>query len=146
MLAKGEIGRSKTIPSLAAITFVPVAWDSLSASWSWHRWVRGSLPGAFLLGAGLGITPSPCVTPVAMSVLAYASASGEVARGAALLFAFGLGHGIILFLLAAFAGVLQGMVRWRAWLRLLNPLMGISLMGFGFYLLTWGRHLFQHTM
>jgi cytochrome c-type biogenesis protein len=81
-----------------------------------RRRTQGSgVPGALLLGALLGTVMSPCATPplVAALVLAGSGAITDASpwQGAALLSAYGLGHGALLLVAGALPGIAQGMIR-----------------------------------
>lgn len=62
----------------------------------------GSVTGAAMLGFGSALVVGPCVTPPLAAALIYAASTGEAWRGAAALFALGLGMGLPLLLLGAF--------------------------------------------
>lgn len=66
------------------------------------RGVRGPL-GALLVGVVFALAWSPCIGPTLAAVLTIAATGGEAARGAILLAAFGLGIGVPLIVVAAFA-------------------------------------------
>lgn len=103
------------------------------------RWHRSSLPRAFLGGMGVGIVPSPCATPVVMAVSAYLVPSQQYGLAAWVLFFFGLGHGFPSLLSAFLAGSLKS----SPWARLVNPVLGLVLVGLGFYFLWQGPELFR---
>jgi len=91
--------------------------------------------GAFLLGMVFGVVASPCTTPVLVAVLAMVSASGEIYYGAALLFVYGLGHGMPLLAAGTFAAGLKQLARLRAWTRWINYFSGGLLILAGLYFL-----------
>ncbi len=62
----------------------------------------GSVAGAALLGFGSSLIVGPCVTPPLAAALLYAVQTGEATKGAAALFALGLGMGLPLIAVGAF--------------------------------------------
>ncbi|MFQ5816171.1 MAG: cytochrome c biogenesis CcdA family protein [Candidatus Hydrothermarchaeaceae archaeon] len=70
------------------------------------------LGSAFLLGLSLGIVWIPCVGPILGSVLAYATIQGNVARGSLLLFAYGMGLGLSLLVIAYGGKYTGGKLEW----------------------------------
>lgn len=62
----------------------------------------GSVVGAAVLGFGSALIVGPCITPPLAAALLYAVQSGEAAKGAAALFALGLGMGLPLIAVGAF--------------------------------------------
>jgi thiol:disulfide interchange protein DsbD len=73
----------------------------------------GSIGGAALLGFGSALIVGPCVTPPLAAALLYVAQTGDLARGAAALFALGLGMGVPLLAFGTFgAGLLPKSGRW----------------------------------
>lgn len=62
----------------------------------------GSVAGAAMLGFGSALIVGPCVTPPLAAALLYAVQSGEAVKGAAALFALGLGMGLPLLAVGVF--------------------------------------------
>ncbi|MBI2302215.1 MAG: sulfite exporter TauE/SafE family protein [Armatimonadetes bacterium] len=87
----------------------------------------GSFVGALLLGMLFGLIASPCATPILAVILSAAAAKGRPLFGAALLFAYAVGHGLPLLVLGLFAGA-------AARLRQLGPHMGRVRQGSGWLL------------
>jgi len=76
---------------------------------------RGSVGGAALLGFGSALIVGPCVTPPLAAGLLYVAQTGDLARGAAALFALGLGMGVPLLAFGTFgAGLLPKSGPWLA--------------------------------
>ena len=74
---------------------------------------RGSIGGAALLGFGSALIVGPCVTPPLAAALLYVAQTGDLARGAAALFALGLGMGVPLLAFGTFgAGLLPKSGPW----------------------------------
>lgn len=63
---------------------------------------RGPLAGAAMLGFGSALIVGPCVTPPLAAAMLYSIETGEAARGAAALFALGLGMGLPLIAVGTF--------------------------------------------
>jgi cytochrome c biogenesis protein CcdA len=81
----------------------------LSLPARWHRWLSGAGSwGAFALGALVSSVMSPCATPALAAALAVAGAGAAFGEsmwwGAALLLAYGLGHGLLLLVAGALPG------------------------------------------
>lgn len=73
----------------------------------------GSIGGAALLGFGSALIVGPCVTPPLAAALLYVAQTGDLARGAAALFALGLGMGMPLLAFGTFgAGLLPKSGPW----------------------------------
>ncbi len=90
---------------------LPASWaERLSAGAAVQR---GSIGGAALLGFGSALIVGPCVTPPLAAALLYVAQTGDLARGAAALFALGLGMGVPLLAFGTFgAGMLPKSGRW----------------------------------
>ncbi|MGL5165094.1 MAG: protein-disulfide reductase DsbD [Afipia sp.] len=90
---------------------LPARWaDRLSGSVSG---TGGSIGGAALLGFGSALIVGPCVTPPLAAALLYVAQTGDLARGAAALFALGLGMGMPLLAFGTFgAGLLPKSGPW----------------------------------
>jgi thioredoxin:protein disulfide reductase len=90
---------------------LPASWaERLSAGAAGNR---GSIGGAALLGFGSALIVGPCVTPPLAAALLYVAQTGDLARGAAALFALGLGMGVPLLAFGTFgAGLLPKSGPW----------------------------------
>jgi thiol:disulfide interchange protein DsbD len=87
----------------------------------------GPLLGAAALGFTSALIVGPCVTPPLAAALLYVAQTGDTARGAAALFALGLGMGFPLILVGSFgAGILP---RAGAWLVTIRQLFGLVFLG-----------------
>jgi len=94
-----------------------------------------SLGGAFGTGLLLSLVIGPCGTPVLASVLSYAAYKQNFTYGALLLFIYGLGTGLPLVLVGTATGGLLKRLDCSCFGRLLDPIIGSSLLLLGFYLL-----------
>jgi thioredoxin:protein disulfide reductase len=75
----------------------------------------GSVGGAAIMGFGSALIVGPCVTPPLAAALVYVAQTGDVLRGAAALFALGLGMGLPLLAFGTFgAGILPKSGPWLA--------------------------------
>jgi cytochrome c biogenesis protein CcdA len=103
---------------------------------NWKPRVAGPL-GAFLLGAVFGIVSSPCATPVLVALLGLVATQGEVAYGISLLFAYALGHCVLMLAAGTFTGLVtvwaqsRGLMAFSAGLK---KVLGLLLMVTGAYL------------
>lgn len=97
---------------------------------------RGPL-GAVSLGSAFALGWTPCVGPVLASILATASGTGTVARGAVLLFAYSLGLGVPFVALAHWIDRGGRTPRWlRRHSRRIEVAGGVLLVAMGIALVT----------
>ena len=94
-----------------------------------------SLGGAFGSGLLLSLIIGPCGTPVLASVLSYAAYKQNFVYGGLLLFLYGLGTGLPLILVGTAGGQLLRRLDCSHYGRLVDPILGSSLLLLGFYLL-----------
>jgi thiol:disulfide interchange protein DsbD len=73
--------------------------------------------GAFAMGLVGGLIAAPCTGPFLAGLLAYVATTANVAGGGALLYVYGLGMGILFFVLAAFAVSLPKSGRWMEYVK-----------------------------
>ncbi|MEO8846790.1 MAG: cytochrome c biogenesis protein CcdA [Kofleriaceae bacterium] len=81
--------------------------------------------GAFAMGLVGGLIAAPCTGPFLASLLIYVSTSGNALGGGGLLFVYGLGMGVLFFVLAAFAVALP---KSGAWMDAVKSIGGIGLL------------------
>ncbi|HCM40277.1 MAG TPA: hypothetical protein DIS93_09925 [Bdellovibrionales bacterium] len=91
--------------------------------------------GAFVLGASSGFIAAPCTTPVLAVILAYIAKTQSVGLGLALMFAFSVGLGTLLLVIAAFTGALQVLPRAGKWMKTIKTASGLLLLLFADYLI-----------
>ncbi|MDP5218955.1 cytochrome c biogenesis protein CcdA [Ruegeria sp. 2205SS24-7] len=98
---------------------------------------RVSIMGAYVLGLAFAFGWTPCVGPVLAAILFTAAGTDTAWRGAALLFAYGVGM-TAPFVLAAYLvrPFMQWMVRFRKHLGLIEKAMGGLLILFGLLIAT----------
>lgn len=88
---------------------------------------RRGLAGAFAMGLVLGPISAPCVGPFIGTVLVAIAQDGRVLLGAALLFTFALGMGVLFMAVGVFSAALP---RSGDWLVRLKQGMGLVVLGF----------------
>ena len=87
---------------------------------------KGAL-GAFLMGAASGLVAAPCVGPVLIVILGIAAASQSTWWGAALLFSYSLGLGILFLVLGTFSGLIKKLPRSGDWLKVVKLVIAVAL-------------------
>jgi thiol:disulfide interchange protein DsbD len=80
--------------------------------------------GAFVMGLVMGLIAAPCTGPFLTGMITVIATSGKVALGAAALFAFALGLGVLFFLAGAFAVSLP---KGGAWMMGIKWVSGVAL-------------------
>lgn len=88
---------------------------------------RSGLAGAFAMGLVLGPIAAPCVSPFLGTVLVAIAQDGRVLLGAALLFTFALGMGVLFMAVGTFSSALP---RSGEWLVRVKQFMGLVVLGF----------------
>lgn len=97
-----------------------------------HRGERGSIRQAASLGFTSALILGPCVTAPLAGALLYIAQSGNIALGAAALFALGLGQGAPLFVAGTFGGHL--LPNAGAWMEATRPVFGLLFLGMAIWL------------
>ncbi|MBQ7525709.1 MAG: sulfite exporter TauE/SafE family protein [Abditibacteriota bacterium] len=99
---------------LAALALSMFGVYSLNAPAKLQGLVRGrsGYAGAGVMGLVAGVVASPCAAPALVAVAAVAAVSGSLLKGFSLMFAFALGEGMILFLLALFSASIPAPGEW----------------------------------
>jgi len=108
--------------------------DRLNALLPMKRPERRGIVGALLFGMLFGLVASPCSTPILAAIAAIAATTGSAAKGAALLFVYGLGKGVPLMLLGIASGSLGVMRRISKLAPVLTKVGGVGLLGAAAYL------------
>jgi cytochrome c-type biogenesis protein len=83
--------------------------DRLNAALPLRRPRQRGVVGALVFGMLFGLVASPCSTPILAAIATIAATTGSAAKGAALLFVYGLGKGVPLLLLGLASGSLAFM-------------------------------------
>lgn len=90
---------------------------SLSGLVKVDRILRPGHIGAYLLGLVVGLAGSQCGMPILVAILSIVMAKGQIAYGASLMFAYGLGRGIPIVAAGTFTGLVKSvpyLSRWHA--------------------------------
>lgn len=92
-----------------------------------------SLFKSFVVGATSGLVASPCTAPVLAGLLFYIASQKQYGRGAFLMLVFSLGLNTLLLAIGFSAGMLRNMPRSGLWMIRVKKIMGLILIGTGFY-------------
>ena len=98
-----------------------------------NRQKAGTFVGTFVMGALSALVVTACVAPAIIAALSVISQSKQVLRGAAALYATGLGMGVPLLIVGASAGSL--LPRVGPWMDTVKQLFGVLFLGVAIYLL-----------
>ncbi len=90
--------------------------------------------GALLFGMLFGLVATPCSTPILAAIAAIAATTGNAAKGAALLFVYGIGKGMPLLLLGIASGSLVFMRSVSKVTPALTKIGGVGIIAAGAYL------------
>lgn len=101
----------------------------------------GSYAGAAMMGAISALVVGACVLPPLTAALLFISQSGNVALGAAAMFAFGLGMGVPLVAIGFSAGWL--LPKAGAWMESIKRVFGVLLIAAAIYI---GSRLFPDSL
>lgn len=123
-----------TIYALMAASMFGAFELNLPASWqaALNRVGGAGYGGAFGMGLVGGFTAAPCTGPFLVGILGFVAASGNAALGAALLFTYAIGMGILFWVLAATAASLPKSGRWMEWVKSIG---GVGLLAVAAYFL-----------
>ena len=97
-----------------------------------NRQKSGTYIGTFVMGALSALVVTACVAPAIIAALSVISQSRQVVRGAAALYATGLGMGVPLLIVGASAGDL--LPKAGAWMDTVKELFGVMFLGVAIYL------------
>lgn len=123
-IAAGVIMADIIRVEIPSFSLAPRYWDRLKG-----------LPGAFVLGALLGVVATPCATPPLAAILSVAAAKQAAVLGAALMFVYGVGHGLPTIAIGLAAGRVSALQRFANRGRLLQVVGGWLLFALGVYLI-----------
>lgn len=96
---------------------------------------RRGLLGAAMFGMVFGLVASPCSTPILAAIATLAAMSGDVVKGAGLLFLYGLGKGLPLLIIGLASGSLVFMRSASKYVPALTKVGGATLLGAAAYLI-----------
>ena len=111
---------------------IPAALQTRIASLS-SRQTAGTLGGVAIMGALSALLVTTCVGPALVAALAVISQTGQVARGAAALFAMSIGTGTPLLIIGTSAGKL--LPRSGPWMDTIKRLFGAVMLGVAVWML-----------
>jgi thioredoxin:protein disulfide reductase len=97
-----------------------------------NRQQSGTYIGTFIMGALSALVVTACVAPAIIAALSVISQSRQVVRGAAALYATGLGMGVPLLIVGASAGDL--LPKAGPWMDTVKQLFGVMFLGVAVYL------------
>jgi thiol:disulfide interchange protein DsbD len=97
-----------------------------------NRQRSGTYIGTFVMGALSALVVTACVAPAIIAALSVISQSRQVVRGAAALYATGLGMGVPLLIVGASAGDL--LPKAGPWMDTVKQLFGVMFLGVAIYL------------
>jgi thiol:disulfide interchange protein DsbD len=97
-----------------------------------NRQKSGTYIGTFVMGALSALVVTACVAPAIIAALSVISQSRQVMRGAAALYATGLGMGVPLLIVGASAGDL--LPKAGPWMDTVKQLFGVMFLGVAIYL------------
>jgi thiol:disulfide interchange protein DsbD len=92
----------------------------------------GTFVGTFIMGALSALVVTACVAPAIIAALSVISQSRQVLRGAAALYATGVGMGVPLLIVGASAGQLLPKV--GPWMDTVKQMFGVLFLGVGIYI------------
>lgn len=96
-----------------------------------------TLSGAYLMGLAFAFGWTPCIGPVLGAILGVAAAQETVQGGAVLLAAYSLGLAVPFWIAASFSsGFMRFAARFKAYLGMVEKVMGLLLVGTGILFLT----------
>lgn len=110
---------------------LPATWTARLSSTTAQK--GGAIGGAALLGFGSALIVGPCVTPPLAAALLYVGQTGDIGRGAAALFALGLGMGIPLIVFGTFGG--RFLPKSGQWLVNVKQAFGFIFLGLAIWML-----------
>lgn len=88
----------------------------------------------FLIGCVFALASSPCSTPILAALLAFATASKNIAFSFGLFFLFALGQCVVMILFALFASAVKNAPKIIKYSSILLKISGLILIGAGLYI------------
>jgi len=112
----------------------------------WGRYrepAAGGIIGAFLVGGASGLVASPCISPVLLGLLTFVATKHSVVYGAALLFVFSLGMGVLLVAAGTFSGLAARLPKPGPWMVGVKKFLGVLMLVLAeYYLIKAGQSWF----
>lgn len=119
---------------LQMMEVIDIPFDGLNRWLPQRRPERKGFVGALLFGMLFGVVATPCSTPILAAIATLAAASGSAAKGAGLLFVYGIGKGVPLLLLGVASSSLVFMRSLSRFTSALTKVGGVTLIGVAAYL------------
>ena len=94
---------------------------------------KRGLIGAYLVGLFFGLVATACSTPILAVILTFVASKGQFLGGGALLFVYGLGHGVPLLLVGTFTGLIKRTAAMQKWGSIVKTISGLILIVLGLY-------------
>ncbi len=101
---------------------------------------KANYVGLFFSGMFVGIFAAPCIGPPVLALLAAVANNGDPKFGFTAFFTFSLGLGSPYLLLGTFSGLVAKLPKSGNWLKWVERIFGIILLGFAFFYLALALH------
>ena len=102
---------------------------------------RANYVGLFVSGLLVGVFAAPCIGPPVLGLLAAVAANGNPQFGLTAFFVFSCGLGLPYLLLGTFSGLVSKLPKAGNWLKWVERIFGVILLGFAAFYLSWALHL-----
>jgi thiol:disulfide interchange protein DsbD len=96
---------------------------------------KGGMYGAFFMGLTMGIVAAPCIGPFVLGLVTYVAAKGDPFFGFLLFFILAVGLGTPYLFLAIFSGKIKKLPRAGEWMKAVEHIFGLILVGMAIYFL-----------
>ena len=103
---------------------------------------KAGIIAIFILGLGSGFVAGPCTAPVLGVLLAYVASTGNAVLGAALLFIFAFGMGVLLIVAGTFSGLMAALPKSGEWMVKIKKMLGWGMILLAEYFLIQAGRLF----
>lgn len=113
---------------------------------SWLTMLRSQVLGPFSVGLTFALVSSPCTSPVMVSVLAAATATGSQLQSTLTMISYALGYTIIIFLASLFTGLAKQTRGLLAHSDTIVRLASVALLLVGLFYLVTGGHWVISTL
>lgn len=91
--------------------------------------------GAFAMGLVAGFVAAPCTGPVLAGVLAWVATTRSAVAGAAMLFTYAMGIGVLFIFIGTFSGVAASLPRSGSWMEVVRSLFAVLMFAAALYFL-----------
>jgi cytochrome c-type biogenesis protein len=113
---------------------------------SWWATLRSQVLGPFSVGLTFALVSSPCTSPVMVSVLAAATATGSQVQSTLAMISYALGYTAIIFLASLFTGLAKQTRGLLAYSDTIGRIASIALLLVGLFYLITGAHWVLATL